>query len=113
LSNEELAVLERIGIHSVFYAPSACVQHIIPLDRLVPKWFRRRVYWQAVSDTVAGLLDPNDPALRKDYGHVIGQLQAERRNLNALSFEPTTYTEFALQLRGIYLAAVILGAGGI
>jgi glucosyl-dolichyl phosphate glucuronosyltransferase len=113
LSNEEITLLERIGIQSVFYAPSACVQHMIPTDRLTTKWFRRRSYWQAVSDMVAGRVNTDDPALRKEYGHVIGQLEAERRNLNALSFEPTSYTEFALQLRGVYLAAAILGDGGV
>jgi len=112
LSNEEMALLERIGIQTVYYAPTACVQHMIPVDRLTTKWFRRRVYWQAVSDMVAGIASADDSGLRTEYGRVIGQLEAERRNLNALSFEATSYPEFALQLRGIYLAAVILGGGG-
>jgi hypothetical protein len=112
LSNEEIALLERIGMQRVFYAPAMSVQHMIPTDRLATKWFRRRVYWQAVSDMVAGIARADDPATRKEYGQVIGQLEAERRNLNALYFEPASYAEFALQLRAVYLAAVVMGGGG-
>ena len=60
---------------------------------------------------VAGLAKPGDPALREEYGRVIAQLEANRRNLNALNAEPRDYQEFSLQLRGIYLAAVALGGG--
>jgi hypothetical protein len=40
------------------------------------------------------------------------QMEAEHRNLDALSFEPADAAQFALQLRAIYLAAVMLGGGG-
>jgi hypothetical protein len=112
LSNDETALLERIGMRQVLYVPSVSVQHVIPTERISTKWFRRRVYWQAVSDVVSGLVDVADTTLRQEYGLVISQLEATHRNLNALHFEPHDYTEFALQLRGVYLAAVVLGGGG-
>jgi GT2 family glycosyltransferase len=112
LSNDETALLERIGMQRVLYCPDAAVLHVIPANRMVARWFRRRVYWQAISDIVSGLVSADHPDVRAEYGKVIGQLEAERRNLNALSFEAETYEQFAIQLRAIYLAAVVLGAGG-
>ena len=112
LSNDETALLERVGMQRVLYVPAAAVRHMIPAERLSTRWFRRRVYWQAVSDMVSGQTRLDDPALRLEYGKVISELEAERRNLNALYFEPENYEQFAIQLRAIYLAAVLLGGGG-
>ena len=111
LSNDETALLEKIGMRNVYYEPRIMVQHVIPMDRLTPGWFRRRVFWQAVSDMVAGLAKPGDADMRREYGEVIGQLEASRRNLNALNADPRSYAEFRLQLRGIYLAAIAFGGG--
>ncbi len=113
LSNDETALLERIGMQRVLYHPAAMVLHMIPSDRLTPRWFRRRVYWQAVSDMVSGLARPADSELRAEYGRIVSQLEAERRNLNAIFFEPESYEQFALQLRAIYLAAIVFGNGGV
>lgn len=112
LSNEESALLDRIGQHRVFYDPAIAVRHVIPTERLTTRWFRRRVYWQAVSDLVAGAVDPADPAHWAEYGAIVARLEAHRRNLNALLAEPADGAEFRLQLRAIYLAAVVFGAGG-
>ena len=112
LSNEETALLARIGLDRVFYDPNVAVEHVIPVERLTARWFRRRVYWQAISDLVAGHVRDDDPALRREYGAIIVQLEPEHRNLNAFTFEPRDAEQFALQLRAIYLAAVVLGGGG-
>lgn len=114
LSNEETALLARIGLHSVFYDPAMAVRHVIPPERLTPQWFRSRVYWQAVSDLVAGHVRSDDAGLRQEYGRLVVRLEARHRNLNALSFAPRDADEFQIQLRAIYLAAVVLagGAGG-
>ncbi len=111
LSNEETALLARIGLDRVFYDPEIAVQHLIPVDRLTARWFRSRVYWQAVSDVAAGHVR-DDPDLRREYGSVIAQLEPEHRNLSAFTFAPADAAEFALQLRAIYLAAIMLGGGG-
>ncbi len=112
LSNEESALLGRVGLNRVFYDPAIAVQHVIPTERLTTRWFRRRVYWQAVSDLVAGTVEPDDPAHRVEYGAAIARLEGHRRNLNALLAEPADAAEFKLQLRAIYLAAIVFGGGG-
>ncbi|PHK93204.1 glycosyl transferase [Pseudoroseomonas rhizosphaerae] len=111
LSNEEIALLERVGINRILYAPKMEVEHIIPADRLTLKWFRRRVYWQAVSDMVSGSTYADEAATIREYREIIMQLPAEHRNLSSLSFEPKTFAEFSLQLRAVYLAAVTMGSG--
>jgi glycosyltransferase involved in cell wall biosynthesis len=112
LSNEETALLARIGLDRVFYDPAIAVRHVIPVERLTARWFRRRVYWQAISDLVAGHVRDDDPGLRREYGELIVQLEPEHRNLRAFTFEPADAAQFALQLRAIYLAAVMMGGGG-
>lgn len=112
LSNDETALLEKVGMQRVLYYPDAWVRHLIPSGRLTPAWFRRRVYWQAVSDIVAGHNEQGGAEARREYGQVISRLEAEHRNLNGLFGEPRNYEQFALQLRAIYLAAIVFGAGG-
>ena len=113
LSNEETALLAKFGMHRVFYDPAAAVEHVIPVERLSTRWFRSRVFWQAISDLVAGHLRRDDPALMREYGALIAQLEPAHRNLNALTFDPTDRETFKLQLRATYLAAVVLGNGGV
>lgn len=112
LSNEETALLERLGLHRVFYDPKMAVQHVIPVERLTTRWFRRRVYWQAISDLIAGNIRSDNTAHRREYGDVVMQIEARHRNLDALTYEPETYDAFRLQLRAVYLAAIVLGHGG-
>src|SRR5205807_4838605 len=52
LSNDENDVISRLKQEGgeVVYLPEACVQHLVPAERLTQSWFRRRVVWQAVSD---------------------------------------------------------------
>lgn len=113
LSNEETALLARVGLHRVFYDPAMAVRHMIPAERMTPRWFRRRVWWQATSDMVAGNVRDDDPALREEYGRLMARLEPEHRNINALMFDPTDKETFQVQLRAIYLAAVMLGHGGV
>lgn len=111
LSNEETELFGQIGMSRIFYEPRMLVEHLVPVSRLTPDWFRKRVYWQAVSNIVAGHLDRPYEELAQEYGRVIASLEAEHRNLRAFSFEPRSYDEFSKQLRAIYLAAAMLGNG--
>jgi glucosyl-dolichyl phosphate glucuronosyltransferase len=113
LSNEESALLARLGIHRVFYDPAAHVQHVIPVERLTTRWFRRRVCWQAISDLVAGSVRDDDPSLWREYREIVSQLEPSHRNLTALTFDPDNRETFQLQLRAVYLATVVLGYGGV
>jgi cellulose synthase/poly-beta-1,6-N-acetylglucosamine synthase-like glycosyltransferase len=55
LGNEELDATARVRAAGmrVVYEPNAVVQHLIPPERLTHKWFRRRAFWQAISDLIA------------------------------------------------------------
>lgn len=55
LSNEDVAVTKKaktLGLHA-YYEPAAWVNHRIPVDRLKPSWFRRRIMWQVISDLLS------------------------------------------------------------
>lgn len=112
LSNEEIGLLERIGHDSVTYCPSAIVLHIISSERLQQSWFRRRVYWQAVSDQIAdiGWLSPEQAWL--DLSTFIARSPAERRSVLALFQDCHDSELFALQLKAIY-ALITLSSQGL
>lgn len=48
--------LHRAG-GRIIYAPKMCVHHRVPASRLNKRWFRRRVWWQGISDSLL-LFDP-------------------------------------------------------
>ena len=52
LSNEEVLVTRRMVAmgFSAIYAPSVEMRHTVHRERLTPSWFRRRAFWQTVSD---------------------------------------------------------------
>lgn len=54
LSVEEIEFCHRIEDSGgkLMYTPRALVHHIIPPERLTKKWFRQRLYWQAISQTI-------------------------------------------------------------
>jgi glycosyltransferase involved in cell wall biosynthesis len=56
VSNEELEMHDRLQAAGgrLFYSPAVRVTHRIPPARLTQAWFRRRIFWQAVSDLIAG-----------------------------------------------------------
>jgi glucosyl-dolichyl phosphate glucuronosyltransferase len=54
LSNEEILLqrhLERLG-YRTYYDPLMAVGHKVSSERLSKSWFRRRAYWQGVSDAL-------------------------------------------------------------
>jgi glycosyltransferase involved in cell wall biosynthesis len=54
LSNVEFVVyrqLRELGF-SIYYDPKICVRHWVNVDRLSKAWFKRRAYWQGVSDSM-------------------------------------------------------------
>ena len=54
LSMEETEFCHRIKESGakLMYTPHALVHHIIPLERMTQKYLRRRIYWQAISQTI-------------------------------------------------------------
>lgn len=61
LSNEEVDLCDRLVYCGarLIYEPAALVTHVIDPSRLTVQWFRRRVFWQAISDV---LLDSTRPS---------------------------------------------------
>jgi glycosyltransferase involved in cell wall biosynthesis len=111
LSNEEIALLEKIGLNNVYYSPECSVEHIIQPERIRLEWFRKRVFWQAISDLLAGIQHQSHAAMDDEYRSIATQLPAQFRNINMLSFKPTTQVEFRHQLRAIYLCTCLGGNG--
>ncbi|ACA18362.1 glycosyl transferase family 2 [Methylobacterium sp. 4-46] len=111
LSNEETALLDRVGRHRTFYCPEACVEHIIAADRLTPEHFRRRVFWQAISDVVSGSCWMTLDLAYERYKTRMVLAPPQYRNIKALSYLPRTSAEFVVQLESIYAMAMIASAG--
>jgi glycosyltransferase involved in cell wall biosynthesis len=47
--------------YECLYFPAMAVRHLVPADRLRKQWFRRRYYWQGISDAVMQLLEEAPP----------------------------------------------------
>jgi glycosyltransferase involved in cell wall biosynthesis len=73
LSNEELLVFRRLRAlnFGIYYDPRLCVYHYIDPGRLTKEWFRRRAYWQGVSNAI---LD-----IQSDAGRVRISLKSIKR----------------------------------
>jgi glucosyl-dolichyl phosphate glucuronosyltransferase len=54
LSNEEFLIyrqLRELGF-GIYYDPKICIRHRVHADRVTKAWFKRRAYWQGVSDSI-------------------------------------------------------------
>ena len=47
------------------YEPAMAVTHAVPAARLAKRWFRRRYYWQGISDAVMRLIEAPTPPARR------------------------------------------------
>lgn len=111
LSNDETQLFEKIGKENIFYTPSMPVQHVIPANRLRPEWFRKRVYWQALSDLIAGTVWMSASEARARFQEDIVQVPAEYRSYHAMAFKPRNSEDMNRQLRLIYSMVISLSEG--
>lgn len=109
ISNDETELLERVGMARIWYEPAMLAEHLVPVDRMTLGFFRSRVYWQAVSDMVAGIAVTDPRKLQADFADIIIQLPPEHRSMRSFSFDPADAAQFELQLRAIYAAALMMG----
>ncbi|MGV3549487.1 glycosyltransferase family 2 protein [Rhizobium sp.] len=111
MSNEEVSLIEKIGLENIWYTPQAEVAHVIGLERMQQKWFRKRVYWQAVSDMIAdvGWLQPDEGWRR--ISTFLAASPAELRSIRAFFQECPDSELFEKQLNAIY-AMTVLGSEG-
>jgi glucosyl-dolichyl phosphate glucuronosyltransferase len=66
LSNEEILLqrqLRRLG-YATYYDPHISVRHHIPASRLTKSWFKRRAYWQGVSNALLESHLDSTPSLK-------------------------------------------------
>ena len=89
LSNGDIHVQQMIvarGLTAV-YEPRMAISHAVPPDRLTQRWFRRRYYWQGISDSVMYHVERSPSTaqcLRDAVGHAAHLLRSPRR-LRALA----------------------------
>lgn len=116
LSGGDVYLQEQIirGGHSCLYYPSMAVRHLVPVSRLNKEWFRRRYYWQGVSDAVMYSVR-HSPAPRQRWRHAMNQalrlLAAPRRltDLVTSSDDPAQFTRKCFLLIEIGYIAGLLG----
>ena len=112
LSNEETQLLGKLPSGSVFYTADATVDHLIPPERMVQAWFRKRVYWQAISDLLAGIGTSDEAAFHfEKFASSLPMVPAEDRSLRALHRPCPTAEDFERQLGMLYSFAMALGLG--
>jgi len=50
---------------ALVYEPAMAARHLVPAARLEQRWFRRRYYWQGISDAVMWLIERSPSASRR------------------------------------------------
>ena len=112
LSNEESQLLSRLAADAVWYAGDATVDHLIPAERAVQPWFRKRVFWQAVSDQLAGFGAADKPEYHFErFASALPLVPAEHRSFRALNRTCATAEEFQQQLEMLYALSMAQGLG--
>lgn len=111
LSNEEIALLSKVGRDKVYFVPDMVVDHVIPDERVSLDWFRKRVFWQAVSDVLAGETFKGAAQAARELQGLVAEAPAEIRGYRLLSYEPDTAAAFRKQLSAIYMSTVLMAAG--
>jgi hypothetical protein len=112
LSNEEIHLFSKLPAESIFYSCEAKVDHLIPVDRISQHWFRKRVFWQAVSDSLAGIgVGLTSSEYFNRFARNLPRIPAEQRSFKALNRSCTTSAEFEEQLEMIYALTMAQGIG--
>ncbi|MCA1839411.1 MAG: glycosyltransferase family 2 protein [Actinobacteria bacterium] len=78
--NDFFLRLRRDG-GKIWYVPEAAVVHRVPPERMTKSWFRRRAWWQGISDARLGRVVGDDP-------HRAGATSAMRETLRAFRALP-------------------------
>lgn len=111
LSNDETELFEAIGKDRIYYVPQMAVDHVIPISRLDPQWFRKRIFWQAISDIIAGITWMSSDDAYERFADDIIHVPAEYRSYRAMEFEPSSSEDMNRQLRLIYSQVMIMMNG--
>jgi glycosyltransferase involved in cell wall biosynthesis len=101
--------------YTCIYEPAMCVYHRIPAARLTRPWFRKRYFWQGVSDSLMEIIDHPSAAwrCRRALGRIV-RLLARPRSLITLfrdTEHPQLFEEQCWTWIAIGQVAGLLGAG--
>jgi glucosyl-dolichyl phosphate glucuronosyltransferase len=116
LSGEDVFLLEQIirKGYACLYYPSMAVRHLVPASRLNKEWFRRRYYWQGISDAVMYRIRQS-PNLGRRWLHAVNRalrLFAAPHRLAVLAMssdDPAQFTRKCFLLIEIGYVAGLLG----
>ncbi len=111
LSNEETALMGKVGLASTFYLPKMLVKHLIPPSRLQQDWFRKRVCWQAISDALSGESYLSLGQAWPGFKSYVSEVPAEYRSLRAMYYPTDNSEEFQRQLQALYAFGVLFSNG--
>ena len=119
LSSGDVHLVQRIIDHGfrVEYHPAMQVRHRVPAARLTQAWFRRRYFWQGVSNAVMELLDPRPRASARVPAALRRALRLLRRpgelaSLARPATDPAVFEQQCWTLIEVGHVAGLLGAGG-
>jgi glycosyltransferase involved in cell wall biosynthesis len=103
--------------YRVWYDPAAAVGHVVPPGRLTQDWFRRRYYWQGISDAVMLVLAhrPSPPRRARWAAARAARLLAAPGALRALrrpTDDPAAFEAACWTWIAVGQVAGLLGAGG-
>ncbi len=111
LSNEEIALLRKVGRDRVFYVPDMVVDHMVPDERITLEWFRKRVFWQAVSDALSGEAFLTAQEAASELHKIVSRTPAEIRGHRLRSYAPGSPAALKDQLRAIYADTILMADG--
>lgn len=111
LSNEEIALIEKYGVERIWYCPEMLVRHVISVGRLSPQWFRRRVYWQAVSDEILGIAAPSFARHLPLLEDEMAKMYPGGWDVATFFREPASADDFRKQLRSLNLCLRFCASG--
>lgn len=117
LSGEEMYLQRQVVRRGYvcLYEPAMAVRHLVPASRLDKRWFRRRYYWQGVSDALMELLDDRPTWRRRAAAAIehVRRLAREPRRLGGLivpTDDPARFTQQCFTWIAVGHVAGLLGA---
>lgn len=97
------------------YLPAMAIDHLVPASRLNQQWFRRRFYWQGVSDAVMHLIEtkPSFPTRVRLAAARSARVLRSRRRMAALLLSagrPDAFAAKCFALIDVGFISGLLGA---
>lgn len=113
LSNEEIALFSKFGHSNIHYVPLMHVRHLIPESRLDQAWFRRRAFWQGVSDVLAGTVWMSPDAAMGYLRDCAVKFPAAQRTPVMCLESVEEPQQFEAQMKATLAMAVLMASSGL